>query len=160
MSDFAILMPALHHQLPKSGEDLQNRVRSVFNWSAGHLVLSPPGWDLRSVLINTHNFVHVLEPRVRRNLKRLSINLPEIDVLTYQIVIRECIVLYTLVTHTPSGSLPHHKPEAVYVDPSEVLEDGHVHGHVQNLRGHVPLCADPRVLRDVSFPGGLCVGHG
>ena len=55
MSDLAVLMPALCHQLTKTKE---------------YLVLPPPLRYLRSVLVDTHHFVHVLKSWVWGNLQR------------------------------------------------------------------------------------------
>ena len=79
---------------------------------------------------------------------------------THHVVEGQGVVLHTLMAHTSPDCLPHHQAEAVDVDPPEVLEDRHVHGHVQDLGRHVSLGADPGVLGDVGLSRGLGVGDG
>ena len=54
MSYLAVLMPALCHQLTKTKQ---------------YLVMSPPLRYLRSILVDTHNFMHVLKSWIWRNLQ-------------------------------------------------------------------------------------------
>ena len=77
---------------------------------------------------------------------------------THHVIERQGVVLYTLMTHTSPYCLPHHQSEAVDINSSEVLEDRHIHGHVQDLWRHISLGADPGVLRDVGLARGLSVG--
>ena len=55
MSHLAVLMPALCHQLTKTKQNL---------------VMSPPLRYLRSVLVHTHNLVHVLKSWIWGNLDK------------------------------------------------------------------------------------------
>ena len=71
VAHLAVLVPALGHQRRQTGQNLTKgmvKCEHEGEQFSSHLVIFPPLRNLRSVLVHTHNLVHVLETRVRGHL--------------------------------------------------------------------------------------------